>query len=177
VRSPRLFKKVVLVCPTGYASLCRPSGYLGDMIYCLFLTPVLGETLYHAIVSRAGLRYYLENMAYRDPGFVTEDLVEDYHRRSHQKGAKYFPAAFASGKLNLGVGDTWPRVPHRTLVCWGQEARITPVSELQDFVRRNPRAEPRVFRDAALLPHDERAKTFNAEVRKFLSGGKVLATP
>jgi pimeloyl-ACP methyl ester carboxylesterase len=177
VRSPRLFKKVVLVCPTGYASLGRPSGYLGDMIYCLFLTPVLGETLYHAIVSRAGLRYYLENMAYHDPGFVTEDLVEDYHRRSHQRGAKYFPAAFASGKLNLGVGDTWPRVPHRTLICWGQEARTTPVSELQDFVRRNPRAEPRVFRDAALLPHDERAKTFNAEVRKFLSGGKVLATP
>src|ERR687893_3018381 len=26
VRSPRLFKKVVLVCPTGYGSLERPSG-------------------------------------------------------------------------------------------------------------------------------------------------------
>jgi pimeloyl-ACP methyl ester carboxylesterase len=36
-------------------------------------------------------------------------------------------------------------------------------------VRRNPRSEPRVFRDAALLPHDERAEAFNREVREFLS--------
>jgi pimeloyl-ACP methyl ester carboxylesterase len=177
VRSPRLFKKVVLICPTGYASLGRPSGYLGNAIYCLFLGPLIGDTLYHVIVSRVGLRYYLANMAYHDPGFVTEDLVEDYHRTSHQRGAKYFPAAFVSGKLNLGVGDTWPRVPHRTLICWGQEARTTPVSELQNFVRRNPRAEPRIFKDAALLPHDERAQTFNAEVRNFLSGRKGPAAP
>ncbi len=178
VRSPRLFKKVVLICPTGYTSLDRPSGYLGDVIYSLFVAPVLGDTLYHAIVSRAGLRYYLGNMAYHDPELVTEDLVEDYHRTSHQGGAKYLPAAFVSGKLNLGVAGYWPRVPHRALICWGQEARTTPVSELEDFVRRNPRAEPRIFKDAALLPHDERAQTFNAEVRKFLlSGRNVPAAP
>ena len=35
VRSPRLFKKVVLVCPTGYGSLGRSSGYLCDAIYAL----------------------------------------------------------------------------------------------------------------------------------------------
>src|SRR5215218_5625029 len=100
VRSPRLFKKVVLICPTGYASLERPSGYLGDAIYGLFMAPVIGETLYHAIVSRAGIRYYLGRMAYHDPEFVTEDLVESYYRTSHQRGARYLPAAFVSGKLN-----------------------------------------------------------------------------
>ena len=169
VRSPRLFKKAILICPTGYGSLERPSGRLGDVIYGLFLAPVTGDSLYHAIVSRRGIRYYLERMAYHDPRFVTEELVEDYYRISHQRGAKYLPAAFVSGKLNLGVADYWPRVPHQTLVCWGQEARTTPVSEIQQFVRRNPRSEPRVFRDAALLPHDERAQTFNAEARGFLS--------
>ena len=168
VRSPRLFKKVVLVCPTGYGSLGRPSGYLGDAIYALFLAPVLGEALYHAIVSRRGIRYYLGNMAYHDPAYVTEDVVEDYYRTSHQRGARYLPAAFVSGKLNLGVADYWPRVPHRTLICWGKEARTTPVSEVEEFVRRNPRSEPRIFEDAALLPHDERAETFNREVREFL---------
>jgi pimeloyl-ACP methyl ester carboxylesterase len=177
VRSPRLFRKVVLICPTGYASLDRPSGYLGDAIYGLFLVPVVGDSLYHAIVSRPGLRYYLGNMAYHYKDLVTEDLVDSYYHASHQRGAKYFPAAFVSGKLNLGVAGYWPRVPHRVLICWGQEARTTPVSELEDFVRRNPRAEPRIFKDAALLPHDERAETFNTEVRKFLSGGKVPSTP
>jgi pimeloyl-ACP methyl ester carboxylesterase len=169
VESPRLFKRAVLICPTGYGSLERPSGYPGDAIYGLFFAPVLGDTLYHAIASRRGIRYYLERLAYHDPRLVTEELVESYYRVAHQKGAKYLPAAFVSGKLNLGVAAYWPRVPHRTLICWGQEAKTTPVSEVEEFVRRNPRSEPRVFRDAALLPHDERAEVFNREVREFLS--------
>ena len=168
VRSPRLFKKLVLICPTGYGTLDRPSGRLGDVIYGLFLAPVFGSSLYHAIVSRWGIRYYLGRMAYHDAELVTEELVEDYHKVSHQIGARYFPAAFVSGKLNLGVADLWPRVPHRTLICWGLEARTVPVQEGQRFVHNNPRSEPRIFKDAALLPHDERARTFNEEVRTFL---------
>src|ERR671916_788743 len=66
VRSPRLFKKLVLICPTGYGTLDRQSGRLGDVIYGLFLAPIVGSTLYHAIVSRWGLRYYLGSMAYHD---------------------------------------------------------------------------------------------------------------
>ncbi len=168
VRSPRLFEKLVLICPTGYGTLDRPSGRLGDVIYGLFLAPVLGNTLYHAIVSGRGIRYYLGSMAYHDPDLVTEELVEEYYRTSHQPGARYFPAAFVSGKLNLGVADLWPRVPQRTMICWGLEARTAPVSEAQRFVRHNPRSEPRLFEDAGLLPHDERARTFNEEVGTFL---------
>jgi pimeloyl-ACP methyl ester carboxylesterase len=168
VRSPRLFRRLVLICPTGYGSLDRPSGRLGDVICSLFLAPVLGDTLYHAIVSRWGIRYYLRSIAYHDANLVTEELVEDYYRTSHQPGARYFPAAFVSGRLNLGVSDLWVRVPHRTMICWGLEARTAPLSEAQRYVQRNPRSEPRIFKDAALLPHDERAETFNEETRTFL---------
>jgi pimeloyl-ACP methyl ester carboxylesterase len=168
VRSPRLFRKVVLICPTGYGTLDRPSGRLGDVIYGLFLAPILGNTLYHAIVSEWGIRYYLGSMAYHDADLVTDELVEDYYSISHQPGARYFPAAFVSGKLNLGVADLWPRVPHGTLICWGLEARTVPVREAQRFVANNPRCEPRIFKDAALLPHDERARTFNEEAKTFL---------
>ncbi len=172
VRSPRLFKRLILICPTGLGgSLDRPSGRLGAAIHGLFRTPVLGGSLYHTIVSRRGIRYYLANMAYHDPKFLTDELVEDYYRTSHQPGAKHFPAAFVSGKLNLGLADRWPKVPHKTLIAWGQEARTTPVSQAQRFTRTNPRAELKIFRDAALLPHDERAATFNEEVKKFLLGG------
>src|SRR5215204_4824082 len=168
VRSPRLFQKLVLICPTGYGTLDRPSGRLGDVIYGLFLAPILGNTLYHAIVSERGIRYYLGSIAYHDADLVTEELVEDYYSMSHQQGARYFPAAFVSGKLNLGVADLWPRVPHRTLICWGLEARTVPVREARRFVQHNPRCEPRIFKDAGLLAHDERAHTFNEETREFL---------
>src|SRR5215208_1113219 len=172
VRSPRLFKKLVLICPTGYGTLDRPSGRLGDVIYGLFRAPVLGSSLYHAIVSRWGLRYFLRGMTYDDPDLVTEELVEDYHRTTHQPGARYFVAAFVSGKLNLGVADLWPRVPHRTMICWGLEAKTSPVGQAQRFVAHNPRSEPRLFKATALLPHDERAETFNEEVGAFLQKGQ-----
>ncbi len=168
VRSPRLFKKLVLICPTGYETLDRPSGRLGDLIHGLFAAPIIGDTIYHALVSRPGLRYYLGRLAYHDPGFVTGGLVEDYYRTGHGPGAKYLPAAFVAGKLNFGVADLWPRAPQRSLICWGAESKTVPLSELKYFARLNPRAEARVFRDAGLLPHDERADTFNEEARKFL---------
>jgi len=172
VESPRLFKKLVLICPTGLGgSLDRPSGHLGDAVYNVFRTPVLGDSLYHAIASRRGIRYYLNTMAYHDPKCVTDQLVEDYYRTSHQAGAKYFPAAFVSGKLNLGLADYWPRVPHKNVIAWGQEARTMPVSQAQQFTRKNPRTELKIFRNAALLPHDERAVTFNEETKRFLLGG------
>jgi pimeloyl-ACP methyl ester carboxylesterase len=171
VRSPRLFKKLVLICPTGLGgNLDRSSGRLGDAVYNLFRAPILGDALYNAIVSRWGLRYYLGSIAYQDPKAITDELVEDYYRTSHQPGAKYFPAAFVSGKLNLGLEGLWSRVPHKSFVAWGQDARTSPVSQVQQFTRKNPRAELKVFRDAALLPHNERAETFNEEAKRFLLG-------
>ncbi len=168
VRSPRLFRKVVLICPTGFGTLDRPSGKLGDVIYALFQAPVIGPSLYHALVSRAGIRYYLQRMAYHDPALVTEDLIDGYYKAGHGPGARYFPAAFVAGKLNLGVAEYFPRMPQRILVCWGRESKTVPVREIEEFVNRNPRAEPLIFRNAALLPHDERAEDFNKEVSKFL---------
>src|ERR671913_2639649 len=83
VRSPRLFRKLVLICPTGYGTLDRPSGRLGDVIYGLFRAPVLGSSLYHTIVSRRGLGYFLRGMSYHDPDLVTGELIEDYYRVTH----------------------------------------------------------------------------------------------
>ena len=111
VRSPKLFKKLVFICPTGYATLGQRSGLLGDAIYGLFLTPVFGDSLYHAIVSRRGIRFYLGRMSYHDPEFVTAELVESYYRTGHQPGAKYLPGGFRlrqaePGRRGLLAADT-----------------------------------------------------------------------
>ncbi len=176
VRSPRLFRKLVLICPTGFGSLDRPSGRLGDVIYGLFRTPILGDGLYNGIVSRAGIRYYLERFAYHDRELVTQDLVGAYYGTGHQPGAKHLAAAFVSGKLNFGLKGLWSRVPQKVLVTWGQEAQTIPLRQAESFTKGNPRAELRVFWDAALLPHDERAETFNEETRKFLLQGTRTRT-
>src|ERR671915_323937 len=156
VRSPRLFKKLVLVCPTGLGSLDRSSGLLGDSVYGLFRAPVIGDALYNTIVSRRGLRYSLGDVAYYDASSVTDELIEDYYRTSHQPGAKHLPAAFVSGKLNLGLAGLWTRVPHKTLVAWGQDATglasasvrpANPPGGAQGFQGRRPFAPRRTSGD------------------------------
>lgn len=173
VRSPDLFGKPVLICPTGYGSLDRPYGLPGEAVHGLFLTPVIGDSIYHAIVSRRGIRYYLEGMAYQDPSSVTEELVEAYYRTGHRRGAKYLPAAFVSGRLNLSAAGYWPRVSQRALICWGRQARTTPLATANLFMRNNPNATLRIFEGAALLPHDEQADGFNRAVRGFLAAREV----
>src|SRR5919112_344243 len=112
VRSPRLFEKLVLICPTGYGTLDRPSGRLGDVIYGLFLAPILGSTLYHAIVSERGIRYYLGSMAYHDADLVTEELVEDYYSTAHQPGGRRpLDAGAAQGPHLLGPRSTYGPCP------------------------------------------------------------------
>ncbi len=169
VRNPRLFKKLVLICPTGYRPLDRPSGRLGDFVYGVFRLPVVGYALYHALASRKSIRYFLEKTAYHDPDKVTDELVTAYYRAGHGPGSQYLPAAFASGKLNFNAAGYWPRVANRTMLVWGQQAgAASSVSQLNQFLSHNPRTAYRIFRDTALLPHAERPETFDREVREFL---------
>ncbi|BBL81031.1 alpha/beta hydrolase [Rubrobacter xylanophilus] len=175
VRSPRLFRSLVLICPTGLGTLDRPSGRLGEAVYRLLVSPLLGDLLYHALVSHRGIRLYLERMAYHDPSRVTEEIVEDHYRVSHGPNAKFLPAAFVAGKLNQPALPCWTQLRQRVMVCWGREARTPPPAELDAFLRYNPRTAPRIFRDAALLPHDERAEDFNREVADFVSAGRIKA--
>jgi pimeloyl-ACP methyl ester carboxylesterase len=170
VRSPRLFRRLIFICPTGLQSLNRRPGRLNRALYGLLYGP-LGDPFYYALVSRPSLRYYLRNMAYHRPEAVSEGVLEQYYRTSHQPGAKYLPAAFISGMLNLDVRGLYPRIPHQSLIVWGNEARTTPVGQAEAFLYGNPRSNLRIFRDAALLPHDERAGKFNEISRRFLRSG------
>jgi hypothetical protein len=45
-------------------------------------------------------------MAYHEPKLVMGSLVQDYHGASHELEAKYLPAAFDSGRLDMGVMST-----------------------------------------------------------------------
>jgi pimeloyl-ACP methyl ester carboxylesterase len=170
VRSPRLFKRLVLICPTGIESLHRRPGRANRAFYDLLYGP-LGDAFYYALVSRRSLRYYLENMAYHRPEAVTEEVLDHYYRTAHQPGSKYLPAAFVAGMLNIDLAGLYPRLPHQTLIVWGNEARTTPVKQAEAFMYGNPRSNLRIFREAALLPHDERAEKFNEISRRFLRSG------
>lgn len=169
-RDPSRFPALVLICPTGLSRLRNAAGVTGDARRILLDAPMVGSTLFNALVSRASLRYYLER-AYANDAFVTDELIDAYHATAHQPGARFAPAAFIGGKLNIDVSGAIRRLTQPLLLVWGEQAREVPVEDVRRFRALKPDIELAIFDPSGSLPHDEHAREFNRLVMQFAAGG------
>ncbi len=176
-RAPERVTSLILICPTGLQRLADPPGTRQRLIGAILRLPVLGSGLFNLLVSRPMLRYFLVERTYADPGRVTEKLLDAYSCTSHQDGARYAPAAFLGGALNLSVRETYPSLARPVQIVWGREAKITPVSDANLFIRARPASRLKVFDRAGLLPHDECADEFLELARQVLSEDSGVRSP
>ncbi len=167
--APDLIRALLLICPTGLQRLADPPTGWQRAIGTILRWPILGSALFNLLVSRASLRYFLAERSYADPAAVTPGLVDAYWRTSHQIGARYAPAAFVGGALNLSVREVYPSLPQPVLVVWGRAATFTPVSDANLFIRARPQTRLKVLDGCSLLPHVEKPEEFLAIAREFLS--------
>jgi pimeloyl-ACP methyl ester carboxylesterase len=86
---------------------------------------------------------------------------------SHRPNARYAPAAFVGGALNLDIAEPFSRLTNRTLVICGAKAPMGATNAMA-FAEANPYAKIETVADAGLLPHDEKADWFNVTVGDFL---------
>jgi pimeloyl-ACP methyl ester carboxylesterase len=167
---PELIEKLILVCPTGFGHLAKTPDAGTEAIYGFTHAPLLGTTLYNAVTSMPGLRYYLMNQTYFDPSYVDDALLDHYSTATHQYGSQNAPPSFFSGLLNHSIAESFPKLTQKALrVVWGREARMTPLSDAEAFLAANARAELTVFDKSGLLPHDEQAQAFNRLVVETLT--------
>lgn len=153
--------RLVLVCPTDST--------MGDRrawLRTLLRTPVLGEGLFNLMVSEGGLRYFNADHGYYDEAAIPEDVLEYEWLTAHQPGARFAPAAFASGFLDPdeALTDTLPAVDAPVTLVWGRNAETTPLEEGRTLAEAAD-AELVVFDRAKLLPHAEHPGEFLAVVR------------
>lgn len=167
-RDPRMFRRLVLILPTGLGSLSDPPGIGNWLINRLFRPPVVGTALFNGLVSRTSLRYFLKRQAYYHPNMVTDEMINHYYDTTHLPGAKWAPAAFVGGQLNLSIRSTYPKVDRPLLVVWGREATFSSLDEATRFTELNERARLEIFDQCRSLPHDEHVSQFNGLVRQFL---------
>ncbi len=169
-RDPSLFRRLVLVAPTGFEALAHePDPVASGAAYATLKTPVLGTSIYNAIASRVGMREYLIRRIYHNPELVTDDLVTQYHMAAHQPGGESVLPAFVSGRLNLDVSGLFSGVVDLPLLVWGRHAKETPLHQAEPFLSANPNAKLEVIEGAGMLPHDEQPEAFLAAVRPFLA--------
>ena len=146
----------VLVCPTTTTVPGRRT-----WLRSLLRSPVVGEGLYNLLTSKPSVRYFLTDHGFSDAASIPDEWVEYDWRTAHQAGARFAPASFIGGFLDLDVdlgallAD--PDVP--TTVVWGRDAELPPLETGRDLAER---ADARlvVLDNADLLPHAEHPEAF-----------------
>lgn len=148
--------ELILVCPTATAIPGRRV-----WLRSLLRSPVVGEGLFNLVVSKFSIRKNLEDHGFADPDSVTDAWVDYDWRTAHQPGARYAPASFVSGFLNLDVDldEQLRELDVPTTIVWGSEARMPGPGAGRDLAD-DAGATFHVIEEADLLPHAERPAAF-----------------
>ncbi|MFB6165411.1 MAG: alpha/beta fold hydrolase [Haloarculaceae archaeon] len=154
------FAELVLITPTATAMPGRRV-----WLRSLLRSPLVGRALFNLSVSKPAIRYFATDHGYADPANVTDELVDYQWTTAHQPGARFAPASFLSGFLNLDVdlGAVLADVDEPITLVWGREAETTPLSDGKQLADR---ADARliVFDRAMLQPHGEHPRQFVQQV-------------
>ena len=136
--------------------------------------PFLGEFLER---SKAGGARFILHGAFHDQSFATEELVEELHRSRRMPGAREAVVRVIRNTVNLrGVrkeyvlADQLKRLEVPTMVVWGAQDQVFPVSHAYRATERASNARLHVFEQCGHWAHMERAPAFNSLVLGFLSG-------
>lgn len=167
-RAPEGVAALLLICPTGLQHLNQPPSLAGRAVEAFLRLPILGSAAFNLLVSRASIAYFLRERTYADPAKVADATIDYDYRSAHQDGARYAPAAFLGGALNLDLRAIYPSITPPVWIAWGREAQITPPSDANLFIQSRPGTHLKVFDRAGLLPHVEQAEEFMGYLEEML---------
>jgi pimeloyl-ACP methyl ester carboxylesterase len=176
-RAQNAIAKLAVICPTGLAGKLDkgPSGP-GSAITALVRTPLVGETAFNALAARPSIRWFLEKQVYGDPSHVTPEIVDHYYAVTHQRGARYVPAAFVGGALDCDVARDLPFLTIPLAVLWGDKAPPTaPRANADEFLRLARDAQLVTFADSGLLPHEEEPDAVDRALATFFDDAALPA--
>lgn len=162
--------RLAVICPTGLDGTLDRESPRTSGLTALIRAPLVGETFFNALGSKASVGWFLRNRVYGDPALATPEVIEHYYAVNHQPGARYVPAAFVGGGLNCDVARDLPFLTMPLLVMWGEKAPATgPRSQADEFVRLARDARLVTFARSGLLPQEEEPEEVDAALERFLS--------
>ncbi|MFQ3320045.1 MAG: pimeloyl-ACP methyl ester carboxylesterase [Natronomonas sp.] len=149
-------EEFVFICPTA-TTIPGQRTWLRSLVR----TPVVGEGIYNLLVSKPSIRYFLADHGFAEEAAITDEWVDYDWQTAHQPGARFAPASFLAGFLDLDIdlGETLAGLESPTTIVWGREARLPPLETGRDLAER-ANARLVVFDTADLLPHAEHPEAF-----------------
>jgi pimeloyl-ACP methyl ester carboxylesterase len=107
-------------------------------------------------------------LAFYDQSYVTEDLVEAVERYLEKPGSVAAALAAVRGQTFDELEPLYGEVQVPTLLLWGREDRVVPLSVGERLAREIPRARLVVYPRCGHFPMFEAASTSTADLLSFL---------
>jgi pimeloyl-ACP methyl ester carboxylesterase len=169
---------LVTICPTGLGGvLDRDPTSVQGSISALIRSPVVGEALFNGLASRPSLRWFLEHQSYCDKSSVTPEVLDHYYAVTHQPGARYVPAYFIGGGLNVNVARDLPFITAPLLIAWGENApTVNKLPNAYEFMKLARHGKLVTFPASGLLPHEEEPQAVHSAIETFLGADQRLAS-
>ena len=158
-----LVQRLVLV-----DALCYP--YPRSFRARLPLMPVIGGIVFKQLYGRALFRAYFRDDVFGPGAQVPLSRIDEHYDLFNAPSARESAHAVMHAVLDtLPVIARLSRVTTPTLVVWGRDDRLFPVSLAQRFIREMSGANLEIM-DSGHSPHEERPDEFVAIVTQFLEG-------
>lgn len=162
---PETLDGLILVAAAGWPDE-EGDGDNSPFIFTLLGNPVtraLIRDLDTTSLTRSGLEG-----SYVDQSFVTDELVERYVALSRAPGHRATLLAIMSGDRVEASAEALSVIDTPTLVMWGREDNLVPVSGAQKFADSIASAELLIYENIGHLPQEENAIQSIADVRSFM---------
>lgn len=163
---PGRLEGLVLVDASGFRGSAEEEDD-GPFIFKLLANPVarlILRDLDMTSLTRSGLED-----SYTDQAFVTDELVERYVSMSRAPGHREtLLKLMAQSGGRSDSADALARIDVPTLILWGRDDKLIPVSSAQKFAETIPGAQLVIYDGVGHLPQEEAAATSLTDLRTFM---------
>jgi pimeloyl-ACP methyl ester carboxylesterase len=167
-RRPQFFERLVLVSPPPTILQESVPGRLESTLEFVLRVPILGQSIYNALISRRVIQAYYDRQGYHNPGLITGELVEYIYSNAHQPNSRYPAASLLGNELVMDVHEPLARLQVPIVAIWGREDVYTPPDTGDAFKRVNANIDIRTMDKCRQQIQDEQAAKFNALISEFV---------
>lgn len=163
LRAPERTTGLILVDASGYpvTSQSRP------LAFRVATWPLVSQ-LFRYVTPRSVIEKSVRNV-YADQSRINEALIDRYHDLARRPGNRQ--AFLDRMKINHAQSEAWRKIPslqQPTLILWGAEDKLIPLSAAQRFHQDLPNDTLVILDDLGHVPMEEDSQRTVAAVKEFL---------
>lgn len=162
---PETLDGLVLVAASGWPEEAG-EGDDAPFIFTVLSNPI-GRAVLKDLDMTSMTRSGLES-SYSDQSFVTDELVERFVALSRAPGHRATLLAIMAGDRVFATPETVSQISVPTLMMWGREDNLVPVSGAQKFADAIESSQVVIYDGIGHIPQEENAAQSIADLRAFM---------